>query len=492
MPPEVTRTRRLTRYGAAVLFPVAALLIRLLLDPVIGRKAPYVGFILATAICAGMGGLGPGIVAALGGTLLAGFIMPPGGWMHLTTPADPFLTLRFLLLSAVVIGICEALIRSRERARLAERQLRESGRIYQGIGESIPFGIWICDAAGRNTYASESFLKLVGLTQAECSSFGWARVLHPEDVPRTMQAWQDCVRDQGVWDIEHRILGTDGKYHPVLARGVPIRDDAGHLICWAGINLDISRIKEAETELRRSNRELEQFAFVASHDLQEPLRMVNIYTQLLMRKMPADRSPEMDQYAAFIREGVERMARMTGDLLAFSRVIHSNIERRPVNPSASLEEAVIACRPLIDESGAEVSWDPIPAVLAEEGHLTQVFQNLIANAIKYRNPEAPPRVRISGEKRAAEVVFEVRDNGMGFDQAYAETIFGLFKRLHGSELPGNGLGLTICHRLVERYGGRIWAESKVGQGSTFYFTLPLAVEEQPAVDVDADIASSAV
>jgi PAS domain S-box-containing protein len=487
-----TRTRRLTRYVIAILLPATALLLRLLLDPVIGRRAPYVGFLLATLISAGIGGSGPGAVAALCGTLLAGFVMPPGGWLHLTDPADPFNAFRFLVLCAVVIAICEALIRSRERARLAETQLRESERIYRGIGESIPFGIWICDAAGRNTYTSESFLKLVGLTQQQCSSFGWSSVLHPEDAQRTIQGWQDCVRDQGVWDVEVRVLGADGKYHPILARGVPIREDDGRLVCWAGINLDASRVKEAEAELRRSNRELEQFAFVASHDLQEPLRMVNIYTQLLMRDLPADRSRDLDQYAFFIREGVERMARMTGDLLAFSRVIHSKVEKRPVNPSASLEEAVNACRTLIAESGAEVTWGPLPMVVAEEGHLTQVFQNLISNAIKYRKPDIPPRIRIAGEQRTADAVFLVEDNGIGFEQAYAETIFGLFKRLHGNEMPGNGLGLTICHRLVERYGGRIWAESKVNQGSTFYFTLPLSEGERSEDQVRAGIASSAV
>src|SRR5271163_4361327 len=171
-----TGTRRFSRYWFALVLPIGALLLRLLLSPLVGRKGIYVGFLLATAICAGIGGIGPGVVAALFGALLAVFILPPGGWLHLTDPADAFLPLRFLLLCGVVIAICEALIRSRERARIAETQLRESERIYRGIGESIPFGIWTCDASGRNTYASASFLKLVGLTQEECSSFGWARV----------------------------------------------------------------------------------------------------------------------------------------------------------------------------------------------------------------------------------------------------------------------------------------------------------------------------
>ena len=128
----------------------------------------------------------------------------------------------------------------------AEEALRASERIYRAIGESIPFGVWICDPDGHNTYVSESFLRLVGLTQEQCSQFGWGDVLHPGDAARTIEAWKECVRVEGKWDIEHRVRGTDGQYHPILARGIPVRDEEGRIVCWAGINLDISRLKAAE------------------------------------------------------------------------------------------------------------------------------------------------------------------------------------------------------------------------------------------------------
>ncbi len=161
-----------------------------------------------------------------------------------------------------------------ERVR-AQRALRDSERLYRAIGESIDFGIWICDPEGRNTYASESFLRLVGLTQEQCSRFGWGNVLHPEDAERTIAAWKECVRTTGTWDIEHRYHGVDGQYHPILARGVPVRDENGQVICWAGINLDISRLKEAEARIRHQNRILEGlnriFGEALSHNTEEEL-----------------------------------------------------------------------------------------------------------------------------------------------------------------------------------------------------------------------------
>jgi len=366
--------------------------------------------------------------------------------------------------------------------RLAdEERVREANRVYQAVGAFVPFGVWICDSAGRNTYASNSFLQLLGITQDQCSKFGWGDALHPEDREATMLAWKECVRTSGNWDREHRFLGVDGQYHPVLARGVPVQDDNGAVVCWAGINLDIRRMKETEaallrqtSELARSNRELEQFAYVASHDLQEPLRMVNAYTQLLLRDSNGKLSEKSEDYAAFIRQGVDKMVNLIEDLLAFSRVVHGDAERVPVECGAVLEQALTSCNQVLVDSGGEVKSEKLPRVLGQEGPLMLVFQNLITNAVKYRRPEIVPRIQISWKQEQKTAVFSVQDNGIGFDPAYAQTIFGLFKRLHGKEYPGTGLGLAICQRIVERYGGQMWADSRPDEGSTFFFRLPLA------------------
>ena len=469
-------------YGIACLLAVAAFAVRIVLARYLGDGGFFMPYFLATVASAAMGGFKPGMVTALAGVLL--------GWA--ATPSHEFpaglsAPVRYLVSTTFVCYICETLIRAKERAQKAERQIRENERIYRAIGESIPYGIWICDASGRNTYASESLLRLTGMTQEECSEFGWGRALHPDDAARIIPLWQKCVEERGTWDVEMRYRDVNGAFHPVLARGVPVQNDAGEIVAWAGINLDIARIKRTEAELerqadelKRSNRDLEQFAFVASHDLQEPLRTVNIYTELLLRRMGPDRPADMDLFAGYIRESVNRMERLIRDLLEFSRVIHGEAEREALDTGAAVQDALDSCRSLVEAASAEVTVEPMPCVIAGRAHATQVFHNLLVNALKYRRTDVPLEVRIFAVPDGEFVRFSVRDNGIGFEQQYASKLFKLFARLHGEAYPGNGLGLAICQRIVERYGGRIWAESTPGSGSTFSFTLPRATRVETA------------
>jgi signal transduction histidine kinase len=227
-------------------------------------------------------------------------------------------------------------------------------------------------------------------------------------------------------------------------------------------------------ELTKANRELEEFAYVSSHDLKEPLRMVNIYTQLLLRDYVIEEK-RAQQYAAFINEGVNRMEKLLHDLLTYSRTVYAEGEsEEAADLSKSLLQALATLDGRIEESNAEIVCAELPRVTGDESQLAQVFQNLVSNALKYRRSDVPPKITISAELQGGEWVIAVSDNGIGFDPRYAERIFGLFKRLHKDEYPGTGLGLTICQRIVERYGGRIWAEGKPGAGATFYFALPEA------------------
>jgi signal transduction histidine kinase len=237
-------------------------------------------------------------------------------------------------------------------------------------------------------------------------------------------------------------------------------------------------LKRTNHELTRVNRELEEFAYVASHDLQEPLRMVNIYTQLICEKFLEEDTADahLNTYARYVHQGVGRMERLIRDLLTFSRTVH--IESRgsaAADLSASLAQAVTVLSNRIEENEAVIHAEGLPVVRGDAPQLAQVFQNLISNSLKYRRAAVPPRIDIRSEHQNGEWITVVRDNGIGFDQQYAERIFGLFKRLHKDEYPGTGLGLAICQRIVERYGGRMWATSKDGEGATFYFALQPAL-----------------
>ncbi|HWE51594.1 MAG TPA: ATP-binding protein [Bryobacteraceae bacterium] len=237
-------------------------------------------------------------------------------------------------------------------------------------------------------------------------------------------------------------------------------------------------LKRTNHELTRVNRELEEFAWVASHDLQEPLRMVNIYTQLICEKFGGDQATDSDLhlYTGYVGQGVKRMERLIRDLLTFSRTVH--IESRgcgSADLSISLAQAISILRNRIEENAAVIHAEGLPVVRGDAPQLAQVFQNLISNSIKYRKTEESPRIDITSEHKNGEWITAIHDNGIGFDQQYADRIFGLFKRLHKDEYPGTGLGLAICQRIVERYGGRMWANGKDGEGATFYFALQPAL-----------------
>jgi signal transduction histidine kinase len=240
-------------------------------------------------------------------------------------------------------------------------------------------------------------------------------------------------------------------------------------------------LRQLIAELERSNKELEQFAYVASHDLQEPLRMVSSYTQLLERRYGDKLDEKGRKFVDFAVDGAVRMQQLINDLLEFSRVSTRGKPMKPVDMNRVLDTVKINLSVAIRESDAVVTNDQLPTVLADETQLVQLLQNLVGNAIKFRRaPPARPEVHVSAQVRETECVFTVRDNGIGIAPEYFERIFVIFQRLHAKgEYPGTGIGLAVCRRIVERHGGRIWVESAPGQGSTFYFALSNGNGEQP-------------
>jgi PAS domain S-box-containing protein len=364
-----------------------------------------------------------------------------------------------------------------ERMR-AEEALRTSEQIHRAIGESIDYGVWVCDAEGRNVYASESFLKLVGLTQEQCSEFGWGAVLHPDEAERTLAAWRECVRSGRPWDVEHRFRGVDGRWHPVLARGVRIENERGETTAWAGINLDISRLKQVEEELREADRRKDEFLATLAHELRNPLAPIrNALSVLRMSGGGSGAGPLIET----MERQVDQMVRLVDDLLEVSRVTRGKIDlrRERVGLSVVVRAAVEMSRPLLEAARHRLEIalpDEEPFLEADPVRLSQVFANLLNNAAKYTEPGG--RVAIGASREGGEVSVWVRDDGVGIPADQLAGVFDLFRQVDATRSRaqgGLGIGLTLVQRLVQLHGGRVEARSDgLGRGSEFRVTLPLA------------------
>jgi len=354
-------------------------------------------------------------------------------------------------------------------------------RQFERLFEFAPDAIIAVDAQGKIVLVNEETERMLGYLRDELLG-------QPVEllVPERVQARHAVHRADYVAHPRRRPPGTgmelnarhkDGSEVPVDISLGPLDTDEGVLI--VSVLRDVSERREAERriarqadELIRSNAELEQFAYVASHDLQEPLRMVASYTQLLARRYGNDLDDDAREFIRYAVDGATRMQRLINDLLAYSRVGTQGSPPEPVDGDAVLGRTLDDVREALAESQATVTHDPLPTVRADGDQLGQLFQNLITNAVKFCG-DTPPKVHVSAERRDGEWYFFVRDEGIGIDPEYAERIFVIFQRLHTrSEHPGTGIGLAVCKKIVERHGGRIWVESSPGAGSTFVFTIP--------------------
>jgi PAS domain S-box-containing protein len=297
---------------------------------------------------------------------------------------------------------------------------------------------------------------------------------------KAKKGYQEVFKEGFVSDFALEIRHRNGSITTVLYNASVYKDESGEVIGVFAAARDITERKKAEEilkskldELRRSNAELEQFAYVSSHDLQEPLRMISSYLQLLQRRYQGKIDEKADKYIYYAVDGASRMQNLINDLLEFSRVTTKAEEPEPTDSEFILNQALSNLDLYIKENKATVSYGSLPEVMADSTQLAQVFQNLIINGIKFHGEEASI-INICAVKKANEWQFSVQDNGIGIDPQYSERIFEVFKRLHNKEeYPGTGIGLAVCKKIVERHGGRIWVESELGKGSTFYFTLPI-------------------
>lgn len=324
--------------------------------------------------------------------------------------------------------------------------------------------------------ANPALLQTWGLTAEELGQRPAIEFFHPDDRPAIQAELRKLMTSGGGAELECRGLRRDGSSAWFLASATAAPDEE---LIFAVANDITERKRMAETlglhaeKLARSNEELERFAYVASHDLQEPLRMVASFTQLLSKRYSGKLDETADRYIEYAVDGAKRMQQLIADLLAYSRVNSKEIDPRQADCEALVVAAMLNLRVAIDESGASIDWDQLPEVWVDQAQFIQLFQNLLGNAIKFRPKEAPPRIHISAADTGAEWLFSVQDNGIGIEPKQAERVFQVFQRVHSrAEYPGTGIGLAVCQKVIQRHGGKIWVESELGAGSSFRFTIP--------------------
>ncbi len=400
---------------------------------------------------------------------------------------DPFVEDEVQLLSDLASDLAYGItaIRLRLARARAEQELREAAEQRRLAMEAADLGAWDYRFDSGEVFWDDRCRDLFGVPAGDQVRYDTViSLIHPEDRAATDEAVRQAIagKDGGAYHEEYRVIWGDGSVHWVASHGRAHFEGEGssrRAVRFVGVNMDITERKQGEDALRkvsedlqRSNQDLEQFAYVASHDLQEPLRMVAGYLQLIERRYKDKIDPAGREFIDFAVDGSTRMSRLISDLLDYSRINMRGKPAEPVEVEMVLGRVMRNLSASIAESGAVITHDPLPTVQADGTQLLQLFQNLIGNAIKFRCTDRPCRIHVAAWQKDAEWVFCIKDNGIGIDPQYAEQIFLIFQRLHSrKQYAGTGIGLAICKRIVERHGGRIWVEGCLGQGSTFFCTL---------------------
>jgi PAS domain S-box-containing protein len=414
----------------------------------------------------------------------------------------------------------------------SEFELKESEQRLRFIADTMPQLVWITDAEGNHEYFNKHWYDFTGTSEGDTNGPNWIELLHEADRRRSGKVWRKSLETGEPYEVKYRLYNAPSKtYHWVIGRALPFKNEDGVVTKWYGTSTDIddsikelelrrrleqelqdeknrleSRVTErtsqlkltneglrdeirkrqnAEAKLRtyseelaRSNKELEEFAYVSSHDLQEPLRKIQSFSDLLVEEY----STQLDdgkEYLDRISSSAKRMSTLIEDLLTFSRVTTKPMIAKPIDLGDVLDMTVSDLHERIKkENGVVRVQDNMPTVLADETHMRQLFQNLIGNALKFHAPDVHPVVEVNATIQDDECHITVKDNGIGIDEKYAGKIFAVFQRLNSKHsYEGTGIGLAVCKKIVERYGGTIQVDSTVGVGTTFKITLPVQYEE---------------
>ncbi len=358
--------------------------------------------------------------------------------------------------------------------------LKRSEEQFRTLANAISQLCWIAHADGGIFWYNDRWYEYTGTSPEQMVGWGWQSVHDPTVLPEVMANWKSAIGQAVRFEMTFPLRGRDGEFRQFLTRAVPLKDENGTVLRWFGTNTDITERMEIEralqrsnTALSRANQDLGQFAYVAAHDLQEPLRTVVSFSQLLNNRYQHSLDSDGASFLGYVVAAGQRMSQLISDLLRYSHASSDQENpRESIDLNDVLDEAERDLNARIRQTGAQIVRQSLPVIEGDRSRIQQVVQNLLSNSLKYRRTDVAPKIEVAAELRNDTWLLTFRDNGQGFKPEYADRIFGMFKRLHGADVPGSGIGLAICKTIVERHGGRIWAESVQGAGSAFFITLP--------------------
>jgi PAS domain S-box-containing protein len=369
--------------------------------------------------------------------------------------------------------------------------LRQNEERFRQLANAVPAFVWTCDGSGGAVYFNEPWYEFTGRVPADSLGFKWTQAIHSEDRDSYLRRWHNAVSEGITFEAEARFRRFDGEHRWFLSRAHPARDASGNITTWFGTSTDIEekkraeekisqmnvtleqRVQERTAQLEASNRELEAFSYSVAHDLRAPLRSIDGFNQALLEDYGSTLPPDAQELMRRARLASQRMSQLIDDLLNLSRVARAEMRHQRINLSEIAQSISVELQKNEPERRAAFVIQPGLSATGDDRLLRQVMENLLGNAFKFTRHQPEASIEFGSVMRNGQRVLFVRDNGAGFNMEYASKLFGPFQRLHAAtQYPGTGIGLATVHRVLARHGGKIWPESKEGQGATFYFTLP--------------------
>jgi PAS domain S-box-containing protein len=363
--------------------------------------------------------------------------------------------------------------------KLTEQTLRDGARQFRELADSMPQIVWEADPDGHFDYYNRRWYEFTGRPEGVTGDESWTDVVHPDDQKECLERWHSATKSGDAYEIEYRLKERTGAYQWFLRRALPVRDPAGRITRWYGTCTNIDSVKHTEDVLRRanietdaSNRELESFSYSVAHDLRSPLRSIDGFSQAILEDNADQLDAQGKENLARVRTAAQRMGHLIDGLLSLSRVSRAELRREHVNLTRVARAIGGRLQEADEQRDVELVVQEGLMVEGDANLLVAVMENLLGNAWKFTGRQPKARIEVGLTRKDGQSAYFVRDNGAGFDMAYAGKLFGAFQRLHGvAEFPGTGIGLATVQRIVRRHGGQVWAEGEDGRGATFFFTL---------------------